>query len=126
MLPEQATVHLWVWRLMVAPGDAALLSEDERARAGRFHFDRDRDRFVSGRARLRRILGEYRREPPARLRFRYAPGGKPSLADRGVRFNLSHSDYLAALAVAADFEVVIDIERLRPVTEDVAGRFFAD
>src|SRR5439155_12032009 len=35
---------------------AALLSDAERQRASRFLFDRDRDRFIVGRARLRQLL----------------------------------------------------------------------
>ena len=40
-----------------ALGDAA--PDDERARADRYHLDRDRTRFIVGRGSLRAILGRY-------------------------------------------------------------------
>src|SRR3712207_7045713 len=49
----------------------SLLSADELERAGRFHFRKDRDRFVAGRGALREILGRYAGVAPQRLRFRY-------------------------------------------------------
>ena len=52
---------------------ATLLSADERERAGRFVFDRDRDRYVVGRGSLRMLLGRYLKTPPAQLRFTFGP-----------------------------------------------------
>jgi 4'-phosphopantetheinyl transferase, N-terminal len=57
-----------------------LLSPDERARAARLVFARDRDRFTAARAFLRRLLGEILGVPPARIEFVYGARGKPALA----------------------------------------------
>src|SRR5581483_9500269 len=59
------------------------LSADELDRAGRFHFDRDRRRFIAGRGLLRAILGRYLDREPVRLQFDYSPRGKPALAENG-------------------------------------------
>jgi 4'-phosphopantetheinyl transferase len=106
-----------------------ILSSDERARAGRFYFARDRDHFIAGRGILRRILGIYLSSDPARLEFRYGSNGKPALADIScaLSFNLSHSGGLALYAVGCGKELGIDLEQIRFVAEadQIARRFFS-
>lgn len=106
------------------------LADDERARAARFHFPRDRDHFIAGRGILRAILARYLKTPPADLRFRYGALGKPSLAEEcgGARhrFNVSHSYGLALYAVALDRELGVDLELVQPrQAERIAERFFS-
>ena len=77
---------------------------------------------------MREVLATYTGQSPAHLRFDYGASGKPSLADDlGVRphFNLSHTVDLAALAITVDHPLGVDIERVRPLKEDIAGRFFS-
>jgi 4'-phosphopantetheinyl transferase len=69
---------------------------------------------ASPHAALRRLLGRYLGEQPDALGLVRGPGGKPALAASGLRFNLSHSGSLALVALAADREVGIDVERLDP------------
>ena len=54
----------------------AMLSPDEVERAGRFHFDRDRRRYVVARAALRSIVGGLVGLEPLAVAFTYAPAGK--------------------------------------------------
>jgi 4'-phosphopantetheinyl transferase len=115
--------ELHVWQAKVDPAGeemsklVRLLSPDERARAARFHFDRDRRRFVAGRGILRTILARYVGREPEALAFRYSPSGKPSLPGTTLQFNLAHSDGLAAIAVARGGAVGIDLEHVRPVPD---------
>ena len=92
--------------------DRALLSPAEHARADRFRFARDRDRFTRGRAFLRRVLGAETCQPADALRLIEGPWGKPALADGGLDFNLSHSGAFAMLAVSTGGPVGIDVELL--------------
>jgi 4'-phosphopantetheinyl transferase len=114
------------------------LSEDERARSARFHFERDRVRFVVARGALRNILGHYLNVPPGSLRFGYGAHGKPSLLPEFVmgssglaagklEFNVSHSHTLALVAVAQGRALGVDIERLRADASErqLAERFFS-
>jgi 4'-phosphopantetheinyl transferase len=107
------------------------LSEDERARAKRFYFQQDRDRFVAARGLLRNILSLYIHRRPHQLRFSYGPYGKPALSrrhgQREIRFNVSHSHGLALYAVTRNREVGVDIERIQPhlTQQQIAERFFA-
>ena len=125
-------VHVWSLALDAAPPrlDALrrALSPDEVERAERFRFARDRDRFVAARGQLREVLALYLAVAPPAVSFAYGPQGKPMLQQRGgLRFNLSHAEDEAILAVAKGREVGIDIERIRPEVEceDIAQRFFS-
>ena len=107
-----------------------VLSPDERERARRFVLVRDRQRYAVVRAALRGVLGACLETDPAALRFRYGPHGKPSLDEAlapGLRFNVSHTEGLALIALARDMEVGVDVERLRPVPEmeGIAAQFFS-
>jgi len=107
------------------------LTADERARAERFYFRKDREHFIVARGLLRIILGRYLKIDPGQLRFCYSAHGKPSLA-RGsggddLRFNLSHAVELALFAATRGREVGVDIERIRTdfADERVAEQFFS-
>lgn len=131
MMPlPPSLVHLWCCRVDLSAAEAAerrwILSDDERARADRFHDAKARIAFVVARNWLRRVLALYTPIPPPQLRFGETAFGKPFLANerRGhpIAFNLSHSGELAIVAVTAGMPVGIDIERTRPVSSElVAG-----
>lgn len=108
----------------------ALLSPDEISRADRFHFPRDRARFVAGRGILRTLLGAYLKREPQGLIFTYGPQGKPELGrDQGnsLRFNLSHKDGIGVYAFARQRHLGIDVEVIAAdfPGEDIARRFFS-
>jgi 4'-phosphopantetheinyl transferase len=126
-------VHVFLAAVNTLPAEAlaAWLSDDERGRAERFHFARDRQCFVGTRGLLRGLLGRYLGVEPAALRFAYGPRGKPSLVAEGeagrMRFNVSHSGGLALLAFAWDRDLGVDIERERlvPEYESIARSHFS-
>jgi len=128
-------VHLWRADLGLALPrlDAleSIVSDDERARADRFHAPQDSERFLAGRAILRIILGRYAGESPESLRFRYGVYGKPALfreeAASPLRFNVSHSGPMAVYAVALQHEIGVDVEHIQEdvARQQVAEYFFA-
>jgi len=128
---EDDEVH--VWRAQLDAPEAVIhqlretLDPAEVARADRFHFEKDRRQFVVGRGLLRTLLGRYLNLKPDTLRFGYAAQGKPFLMGIGCRFNLSHSGGVALIAVTANREAGIDLERIRPefANETIAEEFFS-
>ncbi len=66
-------VHVWQADLEVPARTLdelrATLSGDELARAARFHFPRDRTRFIAAHAIVRNLLGGYLNASPAMLEF---------------------------------------------------------
>ncbi len=128
-------VHVWRAALNVQASHVQCLrrtlTADERSRAERFHFQKDREHFIVARGLLRAILGRYLDVEPSQLRFSYSPYGKPSLARESgsgdLCFNVSHADGLALYAVTRGRQLGVDIERVRAdlADEQVAERFFS-
>lgn len=124
-------IQIWAVDLEVWPDQvqrwAATLSADERERADRFVFARDRLRFTVGRSVLRTLMARYTGVPEAAIRFRYADKGKPELAEGGLHFNVSHSEALLVAAFTRSSPLGIDVERARelPDAERIAKRFFS-
>lgn len=107
------------------------LAPDELGRARRFHFEKDRQRFIVARGLLRLILSRYLDVEPSQLRFSYSDYGKPALipppTHKMLNFNVSHSQGLALYAITRNRQVGIDVEYIRPVPEikEIAQRFFS-
>jgi 4'-phosphopantetheinyl transferase len=127
-----ARVEAWFSSLEAQPtlleSLRSVLSKDELERAARFHFARDRDRYVIGRGLLRELLAERVDMEPSELRFDYSPYGKPRLRGHdAITFNVSHSANRAVFAIADGVQVGVDIEVLdsKPSDELVARQFFS-
>ena len=106
-----------------------LMNEEETRRHDRFVLARSRRQFTVARALVRQVLAGYTGIAARALRFSANQYGRPELAEGSelLRFNLSHTDGLVALAVTGAAEIGIDVEdaqrRSRP--EEVADHFFA-
>lgn len=137
-LPILAADDVHVWHVSLASSGTSvgqlnhLLSPAERARADRFHFKMDCERFTVGRACLRIILGRYLQTDPAVIEFTYGKYGKPQLTTATdelgqFKFNLAHSHNSALYAFTLGREIGIDIERISPefAREEIAERFFS-
>ncbi len=106
-----------------------ILSTDERQRADRFRFEADRRRYIISHAFLRLHLAAYLDTDPRKIAFELGAHGKPYITDTGLRFNLSHSGDVAAMAFADGMDVGIDVECFRRRLNDpegIARRFFSE
>lgn len=111
---------------------AASLEPHELAQQRRFHFARDRRRYLVTRAMVRNVLSRYLPIRPEAWRFSTNAYGRPVIANPGAAgwhllFNLSHTRSLVALGVTWDRKLGIDIENItsRSSFLDVARHFFA-
>ncbi|MDQ3196182.1 MAG: 4'-phosphopantetheinyl transferase superfamily protein [Pseudomonadota bacterium] len=123
-------VHVWRANLDTLPDFRGLLAEEEAARAGRFHFEQHRARFIAARGWLRSLLGGYLHIDPGEVEFTYGERGKPGLGARfasPLRFNVSHSHELALIAVSEGRELGVDVEHVDSSTAgpEIAQRFFS-
>jgi 4'-phosphopantetheinyl transferase len=128
-------IHVWQVSLMQQATHyeqfVDAMFPDERARASRFHFARDRRRFVVGRGLLREIVGLYLDLRPDQVRFDYGQQGKPRLADGmgdgSLQFNLAHSHELALVALVRNRAIGVDLEQVRdlPDADQLASQFFS-
>ena len=129
-LDAPVAFELWRAELGTEPAEHELgvLSNDERDRADRFVFARDRRRFLAAHVALRQVLELRLGRAAHTYRFVAGPFGKPGLAgSSGCAFNLSHSDDVALIAMAQDGEIGVDVESPRVVDDlaDLAERNFA-
>lgn len=133
---ELAADEIHVWRANLESEENVLrpfeetLSGNEKARAKRFFFQRDRSRFIAARGILRELLGRYVDRAPAHLEFDYGPQGKPVLrakaAQQCVNFNVSHSHGMALFGFAARRHLGVDVELVRSFAgEKIAERYFS-
>jgi 4'-phosphopantetheinyl transferase len=130
---DKGQIHVWRTTLDQPPSRLAhhlpCLSEDERARAMRFHFEEHRRDFIFGRGFLRTILARYLGIDRSQVKLEYTSYGKPSIAGIGTSpplfFNLTHSHQLALLAVTREAEIGIDVEYVRGVDDGIPERYFS-
>jgi len=135
---ELGSNRVEVWLIELDDVSAALftrlcgvLSDDEVARANRFHFDRHRRCFVVTRGALRFLLSRHLSVAPDEICFGYGPVGKPFVvareSGRELAFNVSHAENLAVVGITQAGEIGVDLERVRelPDWEQVATATFS-
>jgi len=128
-------VEVVVARLDVEPDAAdalaSWLDHKERQRASRFQFERDRQRFIVARGRLRQLLAARLDTEPQSVELSYGTHGKPVLARGSAtqdwRFNVSHSGDVAVFAFCRGREVGIDVEAVHSIhfPDAIAAHFFS-
>jgi 4'-phosphopantetheinyl transferase len=129
-------VRLW-WCTLAATRPqlrscADVLSAGEHARAARFGNPRLRDRYLIGRAALRKVLGETLGLAPAGVPIVRGTRGRPRLdTDSALDFNVSHTHDAALLGVidgTTGARIGVDVERRdrRINVTGIARKFLAD
>ncbi|MFK5951897.1 MAG: 4'-phosphopantetheinyl transferase superfamily protein [Desulfobacterium sp.] len=107
-----------------------ILSRNERLKAERFFFEKDRALFVVAHGLLRKLLGRYLDILPEHVLFDKGPNGKPELLvlsrPAPFWFNISHSHEVAVFAFSNQYKIGVDIERIRnlPDSLHIAQNYF--
>jgi 4'-phosphopantetheinyl transferase len=127
--PRIVEGEVYLWRIDLGrglpDGHEAVLSPDEVARAERFRFKEDRQRYLLSSYAVREVLSRYLSVTPRDVRMAITAKGKPYLKGEGLNFSLSHAKRVAVVAVARA-RVGVDVEEMvidYPHME-VAERFF--
>ena len=107
-----------------------LLSEEELEKQRRFHFERDRHRYLVTRAMVRTVLSRYAEVEARQWRFVANAYGRPSIAPEhvhAIEFNVSHTGGLVVMGVARERAIGVDVELVRgsEVDIEIADRYFA-
>lgn len=137
--PHMGAFKLDIWLLDYRPLASTawrqalreLIDDEEACQSERFHFADDRLRYLATRALVRSTLSHYAPIAPADWHFTRNAHGRPVIAAHHdaashLRFSVSHTRGLIALAIGEHCELGVDAESLaRPPHLDVAGRFFA-
>ena len=119
----------------------SLLSLKEREKLSKYKYDKDRNLSLAGRLMLYCFGERFKDEKYGELNFVtdlnefcekniadfeiiYGEIGKGAVKDRDdLHFNISHSKDYCVLALS-DEEVGIDIQEIKEIRADIAGRFF--
>ena len=126
------TVH--IWSLNFAVNDDAfnryhsLLSEDEKKRASKFKFYKDKRCYVVTRGCLRLLSASYLEKNARDIVFVYEKYGKPRYKHKTIlNFNVSHSGDIAVIGFVYEHAIGIDIEKIKNDfdTFEIASNFFS-
>lgn len=113
------TIDIWLAGIKPLPPEwiavwLRLLSEDELNRYERFVSAEARLQHLTARVLVRTVLSRYANVAPETWRFEVNAFGRPAVGGpatgRDLRFNLSHTNGLVALAIAENRDVGIDVE----------------
>jgi 4'-phosphopantetheinyl transferase len=134
---EPGEIHIWKvcldgW-LERIENFFEILSDSETLQAKRFRFDFLKIRYATTHASLRLILAKYLGIAPGEIKFLAGPGGKPGLEpgsqtlQKLLYFNISHSDEMLLVALSAQSEIGVDLEKIKPEFQhaQVSKHFFA-
>lgn len=104
----------------------SLLDDSERARAERFKFATDSERYVLGHGWMRTLLAHYTGRSATAIRQARGRFGKPYLPTRELYFNLSDTKDAVVLAVSRSIELGVDVETVNRTVdhEAVSGHYF--
>ena len=130
--PAADEVHVWRAHLVcdarALTALRTIISDQELARASRFRFARDGDRFVVARARLRQVLASYLGVAAQSVPLTEEGSGRPRLAGSAgwLHFSVAHSVDLALFAIGRSRELGVDVERERDglPMDAIARKFF--
>ncbi|MBP6312009.1 MAG: 4'-phosphopantetheinyl transferase superfamily protein [Flavobacteriales bacterium] len=113
---DPGVVHAWFATMDQLSNKAEhyweLLDPAERARAERFRFEKDKERFVLGHGWLRELLGVYLELDPALVVMERGDFGKPFLAKSRLQFNLSDTKDAVFIAFTLGNEIGADVETM--------------
>jgi 4'-phosphopantetheinyl transferase len=113
--------EIHVWRMDLDAMNEEMLpaaNPGEAARASRFHTENLARRYLRSHRALRAVLARF---TAGHLNFAVSSTGKPYLpGEPNLKFNLAHSHEMALIAVTLEYEVGVDIERLRYITDYAA------
>jgi 4'-phosphopantetheinyl transferase len=119
---EDNQVHVWQARIdnssVYSEDTSSTLSQDERERAHKFQFQKDREHFILRHYQLRLILSKYCGCQPHEIKFRYNSYKKPFIfmpEFKEIKFNISFSHDLMLVGLNRHKDIGIDIEKVHEI-----------
>lgn len=125
-------VHIWSFTFEtyddIVQYHFHLLSEDEKERANRFRFYKDKQCYVVTRGVLRLLSAQYLNNNPKDIIFNYEAFGKPLYKEEtNLKFNVSHSGNRALIGFVKNHPLGVDIEKIKNDFDifEVAENYFS-
>ena len=105
------------------------LPTKEVAKSEEYHYSQDKLRFTKCRSILRSTLSKWLEKDPKTINMTSGMNGKPYLNEiPQIKFNITHTDGFAGIALCKDFEVGLDVENTTRATDinAVSKKVFTD
>ncbi|WP_422105257.1 4'-phosphopantetheinyl transferase family protein [Winogradskyella sp.] len=105
-----------------------LLSKDEKIKAHKFKFEKDKRVSIIARGALRVLLGKYLDISPEKIVFKYGDYGKPEFKNwQNLKFNTSHAKDLVVFGFTKNSEIGIDVEYCKSNFDvmDIVDNYFS-
>lgn len=124
-------VELWLARTDLPRELESVLSPAELARAERFRFSADRQRFVIGRGMVRTLLAERLDIPAASVPIVIDRYGRPRVCSPDgsdlIHFSVSHAGDCVVAGLCASHAIGVDVELCRedPALQEMVAETFA-
>ena len=125
--------HLWFIHIHDLKEHMAFLndflSEDERLKALKFRFEKDKNSSIITRGALRYLSSIYLNLKPKDIIFKYGDYGKPDFdLDTKLKFNVSHSGAMAIIGFVLEADIGVDIEHIKSDFDvlDIASNYFSN
>ncbi len=124
-------VHVWKFessKTSTAIDFFSILSNEEKDRALKFHFEKDRISYLTAHYNLRRLISNYLKIDPQDVNFVTNKYGKPFIDGiNKLQFNISHSGNIVLIAFHKSKPVGVDVEMHRDDIKyaEIAERFFS-
>ena len=130
MMINPSTVH--IWKISTSSEEQEtyfnLLSKDEKLRANKFRFTKDRKTYVIAKGVLRVLSGYYLNQKPEQIEFEYSKFEKPKYKNHSrLKFNVSHSGNYIIIGFVNEYDLGVDIEYIKKDFDvlDIADNFFS-
>lgn len=130
--PSAREVHIWKTEanedLFLYQSNLHLLNDEEKDKAGRFKFTKDRVNFETGKIMLRILIGAYLGIEPKEVNFSHGLYGKPFLKnDHELKFNLSHAGnvLISGFSIGHDIGVDVEYNKMNIELAEIASHFFS-
>lgn len=126
--------NVHVWNVDVSLKDKrsesfiSYLSLDEKERASKYRFEKDRSVYITAKFLLRSLLGHYLKANPKEIAFEYSEFGRPScLKSIDLDFNVSHSGNRIIIGFSKEQTIGVDIEKIKTDFDplNLAKNFFS-
>ena len=123
-------VHIWIVSLsnkhITQESLKRTLSYSELKKIDEFNSISERERYLYYRGILRQILSKYMELEPEKVILSISDKGKPYIKNSELKFNISHKNDLAVIALGTKCEIGVDIEYLRNEIDyyKIVKRFF--
>ena len=105
------------------------LPTNEIAKSEEYHYSQDKLRFTKCRSILRSTLSKWLGKDPKTIHMTTEMNGKPYINEiPQIKFNITHTDGFAGIALCKDFEVGLDVENTTRATDidAVSKKVFTD